>query len=154
MFLIPDDYTEMVSKPWILSKQPCLCRYPKTARSCKESPMKISRVLGQRLSHCQLSWILPSNHVSTFQDASGMWDTNAEGRICSQACPFCVCSNFVSAVRGQENASLAPCLLNTDCCKLILLSPELYLIFICVGASNKRLAGPAGEDLIPTEITF
>lgn len=75
-----------------------------------------------------------------------------EGRICCEACSFCICSN--SALSGQENASLALSLLNAACYKLILLSPELCLIFICVGASNKCPAGPAGEDLIPTEMTF
>lgn len=60
----------------------------------------------------------------------------------------------VIVFKWAGNASLALSLLNAACYKLILLSPELYLIFICVGASNKCPAGPAGGDLIPTEITF
>ena len=67
-------HKKIVSKPWVFPKQPCLFTYPKTTRSCKKSPMNISGVLSQGLSYCQLSWILPSNQVSTFQDASGMWD--------------------------------------------------------------------------------
>lgn len=46
---------------------------------------------------------------------------NVEGRIYFQAFPFCICSNTVSTLRGQENASFAPCLLNTACHKLIFL---------------------------------
>lgn len=45
---------------------------------------------------------------------------NVEGRICSQSCPFCICSYTVSTLRGQGNASFAPFLLNTACHKLIL----------------------------------
>lgn len=55
---------------------------------------------------------------------------NVEGRICSEACLFCVCSNTVTALRGQENASFSPCLLNTACHKLYL--PHRCVLFSSV----------------------
>lgn len=142
MFLTPDSYIETIFKPWIFSKQPCLFTYPKTTSRYKKISHEHFKSSGSEifLLPVELNFALkPSFHIP-----GGQW--NVDGRCRRESLFlslsfFCVCSNIVTALRGQENASLASCLFNSVCHTFILFSSKLYLIFIFAGTSNKCLGG-------------
>lgn len=122
VFLIPDYYIRHGFQALDIFKATLSFHIPKDTRSWKNLPWTFQESWVR--DFLIASWVrfCPQTKFPHSRMPMQCGTANVEGRICSQACPFCVCSNIVSTLRGQGNASFAPCLLNTACHKLILFS--------------------------------